>query len=523
MALETSNKPFAKRIGLIFLSLWVALLIGSALYGSWKDPQAQGQISLYQTNLTLEALEWQGKQPDIKDNLFGEHPIQDAIEQYEAVKSSILKTNPTLFADHANAKTDGVKPLPPKDLQTRETLDQLNLQLGILNAIAGHTADATQQWEAITSAPYTSNLHRQNIQVADTLKTLWPSQGSHTPEAEGILQDRLSGWFKTEALEALFTQNKESAKLASLAPIKQAQAESAIARLFIAVGIPLIGALIGIGLLIAWGIKTIQQARGNSYDIEPQNSTVLTPPFQDTAPTPLGFLVPWDVETIWLTMLLWFFAFFGVSLIIPLSLQLVFGSAITASARSQSLLAFTNYSGLIVAGLSLLVFMTRPYLKNFFQWLPIQLQGKWVRWGLGGYIAALPIVLLVSLINQKLLSDQGGGNPLLDIILQTHDIGTWFILLVMVSVLAPIFEEIVFRGFVLTSLTRYLPLWGAIAVSASLFAIAHLNIADFLPLVVLGCILGTVYAQSRNLLASILLHSLWNGAQLVELLYLSGN
>jgi membrane protease YdiL (CAAX protease family) len=167
--------------------------------------------------------------------------------------------------------------------------------------------------------------------------------------------------------------------------------------------------------------------------------------------------------------------------------------------------------------------MTRPYLNNFFNWLPIRGRSSWVKWGLGGYIAALPLVLLVSLINQQLLREQGGGNPLLDIILQTHDIGTWFILLVMVSVLAPIFEEIVFRGFVLTSLTRFVPLWGAIGISASLFAVAHLNIADFLPLVVLGCILGTVYSQSRNLLSSILLHSLWNGAQLVELLYLSGN
>ncbi|NJL42942.1 MAG: CPBP family intramembrane metalloprotease [Pseudanabaena sp. SU_2_4] len=43
-----------------------------------------------------------------------------------------------------------------------------------------------------------------------------------------------------------------------------------------------------------------------------------------------------------------------------------------------------------------------------------------------------------------------------------------------------------------------------------MFALAHLNLADILPLTVLGMVLGFVYMRSGNLLAPMLLHGLWN-------------
>jgi membrane protease YdiL (CAAX protease family) len=88
------------------------------------------------------------------------------------------------------------------------------------------------------------------------------------------------------------------------------------------------------------------------------------------------------------------------------------------------------------------------------------------------------------------------------------------------SVAAPIFEEIMFRGFLLPSLTRYLPVWGAILASSLLFAIAHLSLSEVLPLATLGMVLAIVYTRSRNLLSSILLHSLWNAGTLLSLFVL---
>ena len=67
-----------------------------------------------------------------------------------------------------------------------------------------------------------------------------------------------------------------------------------------------------------------------------------------------------------------------------------------------------------------------------------------------------------------------------------------------------------------------MPTWGAIGLSSLIFSVAHLSFSEVLPLTVLGVILGFVYARSRNLTASILLHSTWNSVTMVGL-FLLGN
>ena len=78
-----------------------------------------------------------------------------------------------------------------------------------------------------------------------------------------------------------------------------------------------------------------------------------------------------------------------------------------------------------------------------------------------------------------------------------------------------------FRGFLLTSLTKFMPTWAAIPSSALLFGAAHLSPRDFPVLFSLGCLLGIVYVRSRNLLTPMLVHGVWNSAVLTLLFYLA--
>jgi len=133
---------------------------------------------------------------------------------------------------------------------------------------------------------------------------------------------------------------------------------------------------------------------------------------------------------------------------------------------------------------------------------------------------ALPLVILVSFINQQFWQGQGGSNPILPIVLEGRDNVALAIFFLTASIAAPLFEEVMFRGFLLPSLTRYMPVWGAITISAFLFALAHLSLSEILPLMVLGMVLGFVYTRSRNLLAPMLMHSLWNSGTLVSLFIL---
>lgn len=75
-----------------------------------------------------------------------------------------------------------------------------------------------------------------------------------------------------------------------------------------------------------------------------------------------------------------------------------------------------------------------------------------------------------------------------------------------------------FRGFLLPSLAKYLPRWAAVGATALIFALVHFSRDGLLPLLLLGCVFGAAYACTRNLLAPIALHSLWNVCLLVQLL-----
>ncbi|MEO1186650.1 MAG: CPBP family intramembrane glutamic endopeptidase, partial [Cyanobacteria bacterium J06636_27] len=66
------------------------------------------------------------------------------------------------------------------------------------------------------------------------------------------------------------------------------------------------------------------------------------------------------------------------------------------------------------------------------------------------------------------------------------------------------------------------PLHSCIVCSFILFAAVHLSLSEVLPLSVLGIVLGFVYSRSRNLLAPMLLHSLWNSGTLLSL-YILGS
>jgi uncharacterized protein len=178
------------------------------------------------------------------------------------------------------------------------------------------------------------------------------------------------------------------------------------------------------------------------------------------------------------------------------------------------------YLLMATSALTILYLSIRRYLPLPEGWFKPTGKRNWFLWGLGGYFVALPLMLVVSVINQQIWQGQGGSNPLLQIVLEEGDGVALAMFFFTAAVAAPVFEEILFRGFLLPSLTRYCPVSGAIALSSLIFATAHLSFSEILPLTVLGGILGFVYTRSRGLLSSMMLHSLWNSVTMIGLFIL---
>ena len=159
-------------------------------------------------------------------------------------------------------------------------------------------------------------------------------------------------------------------------------------------------------------------------------------------------------------------------------------------------------------GIGVLYLSIKSYFPLPADWFKFNWKSNWILWGVGGYLVATPIVIVVSLLNEQIWKGQGGSNPILQIILEGKSSIALLLFFLTAAVAAPLFEEFLFRGFLLPSLTRYLPTWGAIGVSALVFGVAHLSLSEIVPLTTLGIILGIVYVRTRNLLAPMLLHSL---------------
>lgn len=90
----------------------------------------------------------------------------------------------------------------------------------------------------------------------------------------------------------------------------------------------------------------------------------------------------------------------------------------------------------------------------------------------------------------------------------------WVILFATVAVIAPLLEELLFRGLLQNSLANYMPIWAAILLSAAIFAGVHMQLYAFPALMVLGAVFGYIYHITGSLRVTILLHMINNTAAL---------
>ncbi|KAJ7550134.1 hypothetical protein O6H91_07G085100 [Diphasiastrum complanatum] len=155
---------------------------------------------------------------------------------------------------------------------------------------------------------------------------------------------------------------------------------------------------------------------------------------------------------------------------------------------------------------------------------PLDIQRGWLLWGAIGILFAGAGIALASTVTSMLLGEpptREEGDALLQLlpIIGASPTSTAS-LIVVTGVLAPLLEETVFRGFLLTSLSKWMPTPAAIFLSSSAFAIAHLTPGEFPQLFALGVLLGFTYSQTRNLLTPMLVHSVWNSGVIILLTFL---
>ncbi|BAU14315.1 abortive infection protein [Leptolyngbya sp. NIES-3755] len=502
-----------KRILLWGLTLVAIVAIALDLISSWNQPQFQSRLELSQTDLLLQAAQYQGESKILSE----ENPQKTALEAYQETRSSVEKAISSAQSQiEASPAPDSAKPLSVELAKQTTLRDELDVRIGILQAQQNQVDAALKSWANVTGTQSNTQpnsprtVTSRNLRsTAATLTALW--QNTLPPRAEALLKQNLTGWFRNRGLEKLYTLEQRSDALNELRTAEQQAAQQAFVKWISANAIPTIAVLLGFGVLLFVGGQWLFN-RKNSLLVGTNS---------------IRWTVPWDYEITWQVLVVGFFAvgqiLIGV-VIVPLSLSIAKAlfqvDPATFTTRDRAFFALFTYILLAAGGLGVLYYSIRRYLPLENNWFRFNLRGRWFLWGLGGYVAAYPLVAGISWINDKIWQGRGGSNPLLSIALEGRDTIAIILFFVTAAIAAPLFEETFFRGFLLPSLTRYFSTWQAIVISGLIFAIVHLSLSEVLPLTVLGIILGFVYTRTQNLMASVLLHALWNSGTLAALFLL---
>jgi membrane protease YdiL (CAAX protease family) len=80
------------------------------------------------------------------------------------------------------------------------------------------------------------------------------------------------------------------------------------------------------------------------------------------------------------------------------------------------------------------------------------------------------------------------------------------VLIAVIAVIGPLAEELVFRGYIWSRLRAALPAWAVVVATSLLFAAAHLDPAQAIPLVFTGLFLGWLRLQSGSILLPVIAH-----------------
>ena len=96
--------------------------------------------------------------------------------------------------------------------------------------------------------------------------------------------------------------------------------------------------------------------------------------------------------------------------------------------------------------------------------------------------------------------------------------GNETVVLLLMIIIAPVTEELIFRGVTLHRANRYVSFLGANILQAVLFGIYHGNIIQGVYASLLGFLLGAIYYKYKTIFAPILLHLIINASSLLVVL-----
>ncbi|MBE6112715.1 MAG: CPBP family intramembrane metalloprotease [Peptococcaceae bacterium] len=166
------------------------------------------------------------------------------------------------------------------------------------------------------------------------------------------------------------------------------------------------------------------------------------------------------------------------------------------------------FQTLLMVGIVLLFLRMRGATLQQIGLRPFQ-DRRWFYWSVMWGGVTFFAMLFVSACMVKLFPN---AEPQTATELIMHANGQWenFAVILMVSVLAPFSEELVFRGYIYRSLRMYKSQWFSILAASLMFGCMHYDLFRLLPLTLVGIFLNVTAVRSESLWGSMIMHGVWN-------------
>ena len=141
--------------------------------------------------------------------------------------------------------------------------------------------------------------------------------------------------------------------------------------------------------------------------------------------------------------------------------------------------------------------------------------------GLGGalksgfvtFLISLPVLTAVSLIWQgllKLTHYDFKAQDSIELLRHTPSLPLRITLVSVAVLVAPISEELLFRAGIFRYVRTRLPRWLALLLPALLFALLHLDVGSFVPLMALAVVFSLAYERTGKIGTTMVAHALFN-------------
>ena len=205
------------------------------------------------------------------------------------------------------------------------------------------------------------------------------------------------------------------------------------------------------------------------------------------------------------------FLYVGIYILLQIVLILVYASFYAGRGSSEEALSKVNSSIFIITllasfiSLGIYILMLRKKEENF--WKRCKFKRITSRDIVNVIIATIALSFISSgfiYVTQNIFKDYKQVS-------QTMSTGFNSVFgIIIIIILIPIFEELLFRGMIFNELRKNLNVPAAIVIQALIFGIAHGNIAQGSYAFLMGLVAGFIYVCTKSIWSNIILHIFFN-------------